>query len=183
MFVVYLFLFLFVVSPALGANGKQDILRVVPGMSSADILKINETCKILNQSRKTEKLWSSRENQNELECIGPDGIVRIQLTQYSGVPKAHSIIYYFKSNLNYFEIQASISNQYGVNGPNSTVPAGPMTIYMWKLKGTAGTASGIDLFLAASTKGSDYVLRLVDEDLMISTSTQTRSTTFLTQDN
>jgi hypothetical protein len=101
-----------------------------------------------------------------MECKGPQGILRILFTQYGGEPKSHTINYYFSSNLSSFEMQSSIEKQYGVT-ISALTPAGPIIVYRWDLDPRRGVADGIAVFLAAPKSGSEYVLRLTDNDLMM----------------
>ena len=148
-------------------NGKRDVLRLAPGMSPTEIRNVNGSCKLLDQSRKPKRLWSDKKEPGEMECMGQDGVLRVQFTQNSGTPKSYSIVYYFRSSMNPFDIRTSIETQYGVSIP-SPVSAGPMTVYIWQTEKGLSPTKGISIFLAAPNSGMDYILRLTDHDLMMS---------------
>lgn len=148
-------------------NGKRDVSRLAPGMSPTEIQNVNGSCRLLDQIRKSKRLWSYKNEPGEMECVGSDGILRVQFTQNSGPPKSYSIIYYFRSSMDAFDIQKSIETQYGVSLPYSN-GAGPMTVYYWQTDTGLNSEKGIGIFLAAPKSGMDYVLRLTDHDLMMS---------------
>jgi hypothetical protein len=168
------FVLCLIAGTAFGWNGKQDMLRIALGMSPAEVQKANGSCRPLDQVRKSQRLWSDKNEPGEMECKGSDGILRVQFTVYEENPKSYSIIYYFTSSLNYIAVQSSIETQYALSNPSFS--ADPIfsksatdfsRIYSWQTETRPSPTMGIGLFLATPKSGRDYVLRLTDHDLMM----------------
>ncbi len=115
-------------------------------MSPAEIQNVNASCRPLDQVRKSQRLWSEKNELGEMECKGPDGILRVQFTKYGGAPKSYSIIYYFISALDPSDVRSSIETQYGLANPKPP-SASSVTVYSWQII-DRGPARGVDLFLA-----------------------------------